>query len=119
MKQNPYNNGKKEVKKVLIVTPSSLVKNWEKEFRRWLGSERIRVFGVDSDHPLKECPSQYPVVIISYDMCTRSENFLKLMKFDLMICDEAHKLKNKNGQAYQVLFAMLLRFKIFSLSLTY
>lgn len=42
----PY-NGRPTIQRVLIVTPSSLVKNWEKEFRRWLGRERITVFTAD------------------------------------------------------------------------
>lgn len=35
------------IKRVLIVTPGSLVKNWKYEFQKWLGSERIKVFPVD------------------------------------------------------------------------
>lgn len=35
------------LKRALIVTPGSLVKNWKKEFQKWLGSERIKVFTVD------------------------------------------------------------------------
>lgn len=35
------------VQRVLIVAPSSLVKNWQKEFRRWLGRERLEVFTAD------------------------------------------------------------------------
>jgi DNA repair and recombination protein RAD54B len=41
--QGPY-NGRPVISRILIVTPSSLVKNWDKEFRRWLGRERINVF---------------------------------------------------------------------------
>jgi SNF2 family DNA or RNA helicase len=46
LQQGPY-NGRPTIQRVLIVTPSSLVKNWEKEFRRWLGRERITVFTAD------------------------------------------------------------------------
>ena len=30
------------IKKAVVVAPSSLVSNWDKEFRKWLGVERIR-----------------------------------------------------------------------------
>lgn len=33
----------------MIVCPGSLVKNWEKEFNKWLGRERINVFAVNAD----------------------------------------------------------------------
>lgn len=44
--QGPY-GGKPVIKKTLIVTPGSLVTNWRKEFQKWLGSERIKIFTVD------------------------------------------------------------------------
>lgn len=34
-------------KRVLIVAPSSLVGNWENEFIRWLGRDRLRLFSID------------------------------------------------------------------------
>jgi DNA repair and recombination RAD54-like protein len=34
-------------KKVAIVTPTSLVRNWLREFKRWLGSERLLPLSVD------------------------------------------------------------------------
>ena len=51
LQQGPF-NGRPVVQRVLIVTPSSLVKNWEKEFRRWLGRERITVFTADQVHKI-------------------------------------------------------------------
>lgn len=46
LKQGPY-GGKPVTKRVLVVTPGSLVKNWRAEFIKWLGRERISVFTVD------------------------------------------------------------------------
>ncbi|XP_062044226.1 DNA repair and recombination protein RAD54B isoform X4 [Lepus europaeus] len=46
--QGPY-GGKPVIKKTLIVTPGSLVNNWRKEFQKWLGSERIKIFTVDQE----------------------------------------------------------------------
>ncbi|KAJ7372138.1 DNA repair and recombination protein rad54b [Desmophyllum pertusum] len=67
------------VKRTLIITPGSLVKNWSSEFRKWLG--------------VYEQPS-YPVMIISYEMFLRSVEEVRNIKFGLVICDEAHRLKN-------------------------
>ncbi len=46
LKQGP-NGGRPVIKRALILAPSSLVKNWQSEFEKWLGRERIDVYAVD------------------------------------------------------------------------
>jgi DNA repair and recombination protein RAD54B len=67
LKQGPW-GGKPTAKKVLILAPSSLVKNWQAEFGKWLGSERITVFGVDQTNRVTEYIKRphLPVLIMSY-----------------------------------------------------
>ena len=38
--------------------------------------------------------SNYPVLIISYEMFLRAYEAVKKMTFDLIVCDEGHRLKN-------------------------
>lgn len=40
--------------------------------------------------------SIYPIVIISYEMFVRVYEKLQSIQFDIIICDEGHRLKNSS-----------------------
>ena len=52
LKQGPY-GGKPVIRKAIVITPGSLVKNWCKEFRKWLGNERMKVFSVSAENKVE------------------------------------------------------------------
>lgn len=95
LKQGPY-GGRAMAKRVLVVTPGSLVQNWGAEFKKWLGQERIKVFTVDQDHRIEHflVSPLHSVLVISYEMLLRCQEQVKKVEFGLIICDEGHRLKN-------------------------
>lgn len=110
LKQNPVYGDPPIVKKALIVCPVTLINNWQKEFRKWLGNERIGVFVADgkktrlTDFTLGK---SYNVMIIGYErLRTVAEDLTKGSGIDIVIADEGHRLKtvqNKSAQAIQSL----------------
>ncbi|GAD94309.1 conserved hypothetical protein [Paecilomyces variotii No. 5] len=110
LKQNPIYEAPPVVKKALIVCPVTLINNWRKEFRKWLGNERIGVFVFDdkkkrlTDFTLGKA---YSVMIVGYEkLRTVQEGLSQGSGIDIVIADEGHRLKtlqNKSGQAIQSL----------------
>jgi SNF2 family DNA or RNA helicase len=92
----------------VVVCPSSLVKNWAREFDKWIGiagqPKRIIVRGgTDGVAQMKafnvlKPNSQSEVLIISYELFRLNVELLKnIKKVSLLVVDEAHRLKNTNG----------------------
>ena len=114
LKQNPVTEGPVDpppvVKKALIVCPVTLINNWRKEFRKWLGSDRIGVYVFD-DYKKRITDftkgKAYNVMIIGYEkLRSVAEDLKKGHGVDIVIADEGHRLKtakNKSAQAIKSL----------------
>jgi DNA repair and recombination protein RAD54B len=82
---------------------------------KWLGSERISVFAADAGNRLGEYIKRPvdPVLIMSYEMFVRSfEELEARLKFDLVICDEGHRLKNDKTKASNLISQLATERKI-------
>lgn len=114
LKQNPICEGPHTstpiVKKALIVCPVTLINNWRKEFRKWLGIDRVGVYVFDDSRKRISDFTQsntYNVGIIGYEkLRTVIEDLKKGHGIDIVIADEGHRLKtakNKSAQAIKSL----------------
>ena len=109
LKQNPIHEDPPIIKKALIVCPVTLINNWKKEFRKWLGNERIGVFVADGKNRTSDFTrgKSYSVMIIGYEkLRSVQEDLKKGAGVDIVICDEGHRLKtakNKSAQAIRSL----------------
>ncbi|KAJ5382281.1 SNF2-related protein [Penicillium concentricum] len=113
LKQNPVFEAPPVIKKALIVCPVTLINNWRKEFRKWLGNERIGVFVFDDKSKrLTDFTKgrSYSIMIVGYEkLRTVQEALANSSGVDIIIADEGHRLKtlqNKSGLAIQSLSAV-------------
>lgn len=84
------------VKKVLILTPASLITQWQEELKT--------KFNLDfKNHQEITDWETSNLVIASLDTAksTKNQNDVQKVKYDLLIVDEAHKLKNKKTKNWQ------------------
>ncbi|XP_064186715.1 DNA repair and recombination protein RAD54-like [Anguilla rostrata] len=115
LRQSP--DAKPEIDKAIVVSPSSLVRNWHNEVGKWLGN-RIQPLAIDGgskeeiDRKLENFMAQHglrvpsPILIISYETFRLHSNVLHRGKVGLVICDEGHRLKNSDNQTYLALNVM-------------
>ncbi|ELP93312.1 lymphoid-specific helicase, putative [Entamoeba invadens IP1] len=101
-------NGEPTCKKVMVVAPSSLVGNWENEFKKWLGDKAPRVVAIASsgkkaDQAMSDMEYGYAeVLVISYDQLRIHIDKIELIKdWGMIVCDEGHRLKNADIKSSQ------------------
>lgn len=92
----------------LIVVPTSVMLNWEIEFKRWCpGFKVISYFGSLKERRAKRrgwgLPNAVHVVITSYALAVADAAVLRRMQWAYLVLDEAHHIKNFESLRWQTL----------------
>ena len=111
--------GSPVIRKAVVVCPSTLVQNWLREFKKWVGTERLKVRGVEASSGSESGEQEVQafikgsaihVLVIGYEMFKKHSRRLKDLKDALYVCDEGHRLKNSKGnQTIQALASITCR----------
>ena len=89
-------------RKNLVVAPASLVTQWQTEIHKFTNSidvyvrPTLKTF-IDSN------PKKQSVYIVSYNNVVRDQ-YLNAIKFDRVICDEAHYFRNIKSKTFKSLY---------------
>lgn len=81
---------------VLVVCPANVKYNWVKEFSRWLPDVSVEA--------VKNGKSVVPdsdVVVINYDLMKKKQLEIEDRRYNIVIFDESHYLKNSKAQRTQ------------------
>ena len=96
--------------KVLVITQNDIVSNFSREVGKWAEDRAMIALGTIKDKfarhlALKSFAGRSEfVVLINYEMWRRDKEILKLLiglKFDTVIIDEAHNMKDDKGQNFK------------------
>lgn len=89
---------------VLVICPASVKYNWRKECIKW-GVNKDDIFILDKN-TVKTVFGRRGFFIINYDLVHRREYYNCLLKrtYTVLICDEAHYLKNHKSKRSKAVF---------------
>ncbi|SNX85325.1 related to RAD54 - DNA-dependent ATPase of the Snf2p family [Melanopsichium pennsylvanicum] len=107
------------IQRAMIVCPLTLVKNWKREFRKWIGNNSLNVLCIDEDRGREDVErfvrsKAYHVLVIGYEKLRSVMDVVKTAQppIDLLVCDEGHRLKNAEAKTTQMFNELSVQRKI-------
>ena len=105
-------SGRPIARRAVVACPASLVGNWASEIKKWCGDERLKCVAIrpggDADAGVAKwkVTAQFPILIASYEAVRKLAPAMEGC-VDILVCDEAHRLKSAAGSATQTALGSL------------
>ncbi|XP_040575390.1 uncharacterized protein [Lepeophtheirus salmonis] len=93
----------------LLVSPASIIYNWESELQTWSYFSIGLYYGPNRKKEiLYNSPEKYEIILTSYDILREDIDIISsLFPWKVIILDEIHRLKDPNGRNHKVLKSYL------------
>ena len=98
-----------QITRGLVVCPKPLMHNWARELKMWAPDIPFESFDGDpEDRRRLWLVSNCPLKLVNYETLTRDADFANDAKlyFDVVVLDEAQRIKNKESKTSQVVRAL-------------
>lgn len=90
--------------RVLIVCPGGLMANWREELERWGWWHVHSYHDKEKADALKSAHSgRLEIMITTYDTYKRDQDSINMIRWDVVIADEVHQIKDRKSQNAQAM----------------
>ena len=96
----------------LIVCPTSLVGNWQRELSRFAPQLRVRAYQGPERHAMRDTLDGADLIITSYPILLRDADVLEALEYHLLVLDEAQAIKNSSSSVHQAVKALNARHRL-------
>lgn len=88
-----------QVNRICLCCPKPLIPNWQREFRTWAEELPVTTVEGDSARRMMQWRMNVPILLANYELLVRDMETMKddPPKFDLLILDEAQRIKNRGS----------------------
>lgn len=92
----------------IVIVPKSTLDNWRREFAKWTPDVNVVVLQGNKDDRSEIINNQlleakFDVLITSFEMVIREKSVLKKFRWEYIIVDEAHRIKNEDSSLSQII----------------
>lgn len=92
----------------IIIVPKSTLNNWLREFQKW--TPEVNVVVLQGDKHVRQqvireqlLTAKFDVLITSFEMVIREKSQLKKFRWQYIVVDEAHRIKNETSSLSQII----------------
>lgn len=92
----------------IIIVPKSTLDNWRREFARWTPDVSVVLLQGNKEQRSdliknRLMTADFDVLVTSFEMVIRESSTLKKFKWEYIIVDEAHRIKNEASSLSQII----------------
>lgn len=97
---------------ILIVTPTSLVFNWEREIGKFLPSWQVYRYEGNQRVKSAESLKEHQVILVSYALLRQDLAVFQTIEFQVIVLDEAQAIKNEESLISRAVSSLSARVRI-------
>ncbi|KAK6459655.1 chromatin remodelling complex ATPase chain ISW1 [Scheffersomyces xylosifermentans] len=92
----------------IVIVPKSTLDNWRREFAKWTPDVNVVVLQGNKEERQQIIQNRlltadFDVLITSFEMVIREKSQLKKFRWEYIIVDEAHRIKNEDSSLSQII----------------